>query len=147
VGSLSHDPRLSRHAQTYSGKIDYALDDLSITSITALRHLDSYDGRELEGSSLDVLQQLTNERSNQFTQELRLTSAPGGKLSFGGKLDWILGAFTITTAPAASTFPMGKNWAYYTVTTSAVDVAASTYGANSWALFGQACGTLPTGWG
>lgn len=33
---------------------------------------------------------------------------------------------------------MGQNWAYYTVTTSAVDVASSVYGANAWAVFGQA---------
>jgi iron complex outermembrane receptor protein len=138
-GYLVHDPVLSRHAQTYSAKVDYALDDLSITSITALRHLDSYDGRELEGSSLDVLQQLTNERSNQFTQELRLTSAPGGGLSFGGKVDWILGAYYYHDGSSRiDTFPMGKNWAYYATTTSAVDVSASTYGANAWALFGQA---------
>lgn len=138
-GYLVHDPVLSRHAQTYSAKIDYALDDLSITSITALRHLDSYDGRELEGSSLDVLQQLTNERSNQFTQELRLTSAPGGGLSFGGTVDWILGAYYYHDGSSRiDTFPMGKNWAFYTVTTSAVNVSASTYGANAWAVFGQA---------
>lgn len=138
-GYLSHDPVLSRHAETYSAKIDYALADLSITSITALRHIDSYDGRELEGSSLDVLQQLTNERSNQFTQELRLTSAPNGGLSLGGKLDWILGAYYYHDGSnRIDTFPIGANWAFYQATPHATDVSASIYGANAWALFGQA---------
>lgn len=138
-GDLVHDPVLKRHAQTLSAKIDYAMNDLSITTITAYRHLDSYDGRELEGSSLDVLQQLTDEKSNQFTQELRLTSASDGNLSFGGKLDWILGAYYYhDSSERIDTFPMGVNWVNYAVTTSAVDVSASTYGANAWALFGQA---------
>ncbi|WP_018076108.1 TonB-dependent receptor [Novosphingobium nitrogenifigens] len=138
-GYLSHDPVLSRHAQTYSAKVDYALEDLSITSITSYRHLHSYDGRELEGSSLDVLQQLTRERSNQLTQEVRLTSAPSGHLSFGGKLDWIVGFYYYhDSSSRIDTFPMGQNWAYYSVTTSATDVAGSIYGANAWAFFGQA---------
>jgi iron complex outermembrane receptor protein len=43
-GYLSHDPVLSRHAQTYSAKVDYALEDLSITSITSYRHLTAMTG-------------------------------------------------------------------------------------------------------
>ena len=138
-GYLVHDPVLDRHAQTYSAKIDYSNDDLSITSISAYRHLDSYDGRELEGSSLDVLQQLTDEWSNQFTQELRLTSAPGGGLSLNGLVDWIVGAYYYhDDSERIDTFPMGENWSYYETTTSAVDVSASRYYSDAVAVFGQA---------
>lgn len=138
-GYLVHDPVLKRHAQTFSFKTDYAMDDLSITSISSYRHLDSYDGRELEGSSLDVLQQLTDEQSEQITQELRLTSASDGGLSFGGKLDWILGAYYYhDSSKRVDTFPMGANWVNYAITTSAVDVSASAYGSSAIALFGQA---------
>src|SRR3546814_3296055 len=65
----------------------------TITSISALKKLRIADGRDLEGSSLDVINQLSNERSKQFTQEIRITSDPNGGASFDGALDWIIGAF------------------------------------------------------
>jgi iron complex outermembrane receptor protein len=92
-GYLSFDPYLDRRVETYIGRAELDAGFATITSISAIKKLRIADGRDLEGSSRDIINQLSNERSRQFTQELRITSDPNGGASFGGKLDWILGGF------------------------------------------------------
>lgn len=138
--TLSSDPTLDRDAQSYIGRIEYDLSVATITSITAVKKLDVSDGRDLEGSSLDVLDQSSHENSKQFTQEFRLTSNPGGALAFGGALDWILGAFYYKdNSDRADSFRVGVDSAVRAATnTAATDVALSDYRIESYAVFGQA---------
>src|SRR3546814_6124188 len=73
-GYWSFDPYLDRKTESYIGRVEYDAGFATITSISALKKLRIADGRDLEGSSLDVINQLSNERSKQFTQEIRITS-------------------------------------------------------------------------
>lgn len=139
-GNLSFDPFLDRSARSLIGRIEYEGEALTVTSISAHRKLTTRDGRDLEGSSLQVLDQLSNERSNQFTQELRLSSTPGGALSFGGAVDWILGGFYYRdTSVRTDTFVIGIDSVVRAAAgTPATDVAGSDYKIESYAAFGQA---------
>jgi iron complex outermembrane recepter protein len=139
-GFLSSDPFLDREARSFIGKVTYENEAVSLTSISAIRKLDIIDGRDLEGSSLDILDQSSAENSKQFTQELRLASAPNGSLSFGGVVDWIVGGFYYNDKSKRSdSFHIGINSAVRAAAgTPATDVALSDYKIESYAVFGQA---------
>jgi iron complex outermembrane recepter protein len=139
-GFLSSDPFLDREARSFIGKVTYENEAVSLTSISAIRKLDITDGRDLEGSSLDILDQSSAESSKQFTQELRLASTPDGSLSFGGVVDWIVGGFYYNDKSKRSdSFHIGINSAVRAAAgTPATDVALSDYKIESYAVFGQA---------
>lgn len=139
-GRWSADPTLDRDAYAYIGRVELETETATITSISALRKLDVADSRDLEGSSLDILFQDSKESSKQFTQELRLTSNPDGPASFGGKLDWIVGAFYYhDSSDRTDMFRVGVDSAVRAAAgTPAFDTASSDYRIESYALFGQA---------
>lgn len=139
-GALSSDPFLDREVKSYIGRIEYDAGGATITSISALRYLDIQDGRDLEGSSLDVLDQSSDEHSKQFTQELRIASTPGDGLSLNGLVDWIIGGFYYhDTSNRTDSFRVGINSAVRAAAgTPATDVALSDYKIESYAVFGQA---------
>jgi iron complex outermembrane receptor protein len=139
-GALSSDPFLDREVKSFIGRMEYDAGAATFTSISALRKLDITDGRDLEGSSLDILDQSSAESSKQFTQEFRIASTPDGALSAGGKLDWILGGFYYhDTSNRVDSFRVGLNSAVRAAAgTPATDVALSNYKIESYAIFGQA---------
>lgn len=139
-GYIAIDPLLYRKAETFTGRIEHNADFATLTSITAYRTLDSDETRDLEGSSIDSLNQRATERSNQFTQEFRITSNPTGPLSFGGALDWIVGAFYYRDrSDRADYFLLGNDSAVALLSGGPqVSVAGAHYEIDSYALFGQA---------
>ncbi len=139
-GYLSFDPYLDRKTESYIGRIEYDAGFATITSISALKKLRIADGRDLEGSSLDVINQLSRERSKQFTQEIRLTSDPNGPASFGGAVDWIIGAFYYRDRSARrDEFHLGTDSVVAQLSGAAqISTAISDYEIDSYALFGQA---------
>jgi iron complex outermembrane recepter protein len=134
------DNLLHRDVETYSGKADLDLGSATLTSITAYRHNRALDDRDFDNTSLSVIQQVSDERSKQFTQELRLTSTPGGALSVGGAVDWILGGFFYhDKSDRVDTFNFGPDSVKYVLTGRAqTDVAAQRFKTESWAAFAQA---------
>ena len=139
-GFLSFDPYLDRRVETYIGRISYDASFATLTSISAIKKLRVADGRDLEGSSLDVINQLSNERSRQFTQEFRITSDPDGGASLGGKLDWILGAFYYRDRSSRrDEFRLGNDSVVALLSGGPqVSTALSDYEIDSYAVFGQA---------
>lgn len=139
-GTLSFDPFLDREVRSYIGRIEYDAGAATITSISALRELDITDGRDLEGSSLDILDQSSIESSKQFTQEFRVASTPDGALSANGLVDWIVGGFYYhDSSDRRDSFHVGINSAVRAAAgTPATDVAISDYSIESYAIFGQA---------
>lgn len=140
TGPLSLDPTLDRRSETYIGRIEYDFDFATITSISALRELRTQEARDLEGSSLSVIDQFSRENSRQFTQELRITSDPSGPASFGGNLDWIVGLFYYRDRSSRSDrFELGPDSVIAFLTgQTPTDVASSNYEIDSYAIFGQA---------
>lgn len=137
---FSGDPELDRDAYAAIARVEAGLGFATLTSISAYRHLKAFDSRDLEGSSLDVLFQTGLERSNQYTQEFRLTSDPAGGLSAGGKLDWIVGAFYYNDkSQRDDSFRVGLDSAVrVALGTPATDTTYSDYKIESYAFFGQA---------
>lgn len=139
-GYLSFDPFLDRRVQTYIGKMEYDAGFATLTSITALKKLRIDDGRDLEGSSLDIINQLSRERSKQFTQEFRITSDPSGPASLDGKLDWIIGGFYYRDrSNRTDQFNLGVDSVVAQLSASAqTSTALSDYRIDSYAAFAQA---------
>lgn len=149
AGFLNFDPTLDR--DSYSGvvRIEGDLGFATLTSISAYKKLKVRDSRDLDGSSLDTLSQIGIERSNQYTQELRLTSNPDGATSFDGKLDWIIGAFYYKDKSSRDDiFRVGVDSAPRVAfagaqvppvaSTPATDIVSADYNIKSYAIFGQA---------
>jgi iron complex outermembrane receptor protein len=144
-GFLSFDPYLDRRVSSFVGRVEYDADVATLTSITGYRKLRIDDGRDLEGSSLDVINQLSSERSRQFTQEFRITSNRDGAASFGGVLDWIIGGFYYRDRSARQdVFMLGRDSVIAGIPLNGVpggpqtSTALSDYQIDSYAAFGQA---------
>ena len=65
----------------------------AVTSITAYRAGRQRGESDLDGTALDSVQNPIREKSSQFSQEVRLTSASNGALTFGDRVNWIVGAY------------------------------------------------------
>ena len=146
-GFLTIDPTLYRKAETYIGRLEYDLDFATITSISAVRKLRTEETRDLEGASINALNQVSMEESDQFTQEIRLTSDRDGALSLGGALDWIVGGFYYRDRSERSdAFLFGPDSIIAAIRIPATappigpqtSVAAAEYEIDSYAAFAQA---------
>jgi iron complex outermembrane recepter protein len=139
-GAISFDPFLDRQVQSYIGRVEYDAGAATFTSISAFRKLDIRDGRDLEGSSLDIIDQSSVESSKQFTQEFRIASTPDGSLSGNGLVDWIIGGFYYhDSSDRVDSFRLGINSAVRAAAgTPANDNTIADYKIESFALFGQA---------
>jgi outer membrane receptor protein involved in Fe transport len=74
---------------SYGGSLqaDLELGALTLTSITAYRELQSFAVQDVDFTSADIVNQLTDQAINTFTQELRLAS------DFDGPVNFLLGGF------------------------------------------------------
>lgn len=68
-------------------------DRVAITSITAYRKGSQRSDSDIDGTLFDSVTNPVRESSHQFSQELRFTSVPGGALTFGDRLQWIVGGY------------------------------------------------------
>ncbi len=87
-----------------------------------------------------MINQLSRERSRQFTQEFRITSNPDGAASFGGALDWIIGAFYYRDrSNRQDVFNLGNDSVVALLSGGPqTSVALSDYQIDSYAAFAQA---------
>lgn len=134
------DPTLKRNAQAYTARANYETGDVTLTSISAWRNLKVADSRDLDGSSLDVIHQNSRERSHQFTQEFRIASDKDGRLSLGGHLSWLIGAYYYNDrSRRQDDLRIGvDSLVRAALGTPALDTAVSDYRTKSYAVFGQA---------
>lgn len=130
------DPAFDRNIESVVGKVEVDLGGASLVSVTSYRHMTYSDQRDFDNTDLDVLKQISAERSKQWSQEVRLVSDPGGSLSFGGALDWILGVYYYNDKSFHSDrFDYGVDSAFGN---TADDVTYGDYSTKSLAFFGQA---------
>lgn len=130
------DPVFDRDIESFVGKVEVDLGAASLVSVTSYRHLTYSDQRDFDNTDLDVIRQLSNERSKQWSQELRLVSDPGGALSLGGAVDWIVGVYYYNDQSFHSDrFDYGVHSAFGN---TADDVTFGDYSTKSLAFFGQA---------
>ena len=80
-------------------RVDWNLSEVALTSITAYLDSDMVEARDLDSMSIDSIEHLTDEQAEQFTQELRLSSVPGGALTFDDRVEWISGLYYLNEKP------------------------------------------------
>lgn len=87
---VSHDREGYQERDIYGPSIlmNYKADNISLTSITALRRWNEESGMDQDFSPADILISDWAENQTQFTQELRLTSPESA-----AALKWLFGAF------------------------------------------------------
>lgn len=90
---LNSNPTLDRKVYGFTGKLVADLHGAELTSISAYRGVEAHDTRDLDASSVLAAEQFSDERSKQFTQEVRLASTDGGMLTLDGHLTWLVGAY------------------------------------------------------
>ncbi len=130
------DPMFDRNIDAFTGKVEIDLGGASLVSVTSYRKLKYSDLRDFDNTDLDVISQETAERSKQWSQEVRLVSDPGGSLSIGGLVDWILGVYYYDDKSFHSdTFDYGPD---SVIGEGAVDTTFGNYNTESIAVFGQA---------
>lgn len=135
------DPAYNRDVETATAKVELDLGPGTLVSVTSFRQLEFDDDRDFDNTSLNVIRQLSFEKSKQVTQELRFVSEPDGPLSFGGALDFIFGAFYYRDdSQRSDTFLFGPDSVVFAAGTQPTDIASSDFDTTSYALFAQ--GTL-----
>jgi len=74
---------------SYGGSVqmDYQAGAIGITSITAYREVESFNQQDVDFSSADIVNQITDQKIETFTQELRFAS------DFDGPFNFLLGGY------------------------------------------------------
>ncbi len=130
------DTDYNRHVDALTAKVQFFTDVADIVSVSSYRKMKYKDDRDFDNTSLDVIRQISDEDSKQYSQELRLVSNREGALSFGGALDWILGAYYYKDKSNHSdTFDFGAD---SVVGEGGLDKTIGEYRTTSLAFFGQA---------
>ncbi|MFT3965226.1 MAG: TonB-dependent receptor [Sphingobium sp.] len=118
--------------------VDWDIGDLTLTSITGYERWDSKGPGDTDYSPLEVSRNYKNERSSQWTQELRLASAQDNRFN------WILGLFyfneKIRSNSYSATLPAGTVPALAPTTTppaAAYSLTSFAHKAESGAAFGS----------
>ncbi|MEJ8567722.1 TonB-dependent receptor domain-containing protein [Elongatibacter sediminis] len=93
------DSRFERDLFGINARLDWSFDNFSLTSITAYGEVDLSEARDLDSTPVDGMEHITDEESSQFSQEFRLSSTPGGWLTFDDRVDWIFGAYYLVEKP------------------------------------------------
>lgn len=89
----TYDPILTREVAHFSAKANWSNDNVSVVSVTGYRDSDLYEFTDADSTILDIYTHTVDEQSEQFTQELRISSTPEGSLSFGGRVHWLVGGY------------------------------------------------------
>ncbi|HYE51897.1 MAG TPA: TonB-dependent receptor [Azospirillaceae bacterium] len=74
-------------------RVDYQAPVGTLTSLTGVRESSYVDDSDFDASEFEVVGSPKDEDATQFSEELRLSSRDGGPLTFGGRVNWLLGLY------------------------------------------------------
>lgn len=137
----SSDTDYSRDIDSFNARVEYDFDAGTLVSISTYREMTYSDDRDFDNTDLDVIRQISDEESEQTSQELRFVSNPDGNLSFDGKVDWIVGLYYFNDESThTDTFLYGEDSVIYdpTVPGGQRDLTGGDFKTKSTAYFGQA---------
>ncbi|AKH68250.1 outer membrane receptor protein [Spongiibacter sp. IMCC21906] len=133
------DTDYNREINAFNAKIEYDFDAGTLVSISTFRDMTYVDDRDFDNTDLDVMRQISDEDSEQLTQEIRFVSNPDSSLSFDGKVDWIVGFYYFQDESVhTDTFLYGEDAVIYDPSIDQVDVTGGDFDTTSTAYFGQA---------
>lgn len=93
------DSAFDRDIYTLTLRADWRFDIATLTSISAYSDVDMFEARDLDSTQVDGIEHITDEESEQFTQEFRLSSTSGGWFTFDDRVEWILGFYYLREEP------------------------------------------------
>ena len=148
VQAHSFNPQSTSEDSGLSAQIDWNIDDLTLTSITAYRSFDLTDHIDADFSDLDGLEDFSDAEQEQFSQELRLSYV-------GERLNYVVGAnYFQQSLDSVTRLEFGEDTEFFAGVFSGLFPASGVGGAvfpadgfaydineqdhKSWALFGQA---------
>jgi outer membrane receptor protein involved in Fe transport len=148
VQAHSFNPQSTSEDSGLSAQIDWNIDDLTLTSITAYRSFDLTDHIDADFSDLDGLEDFSDAEQEQFSQEFRLTYV-------GEKLNYVVGAnYFQQSLDSVTRLEFGEDTEFFAGVFSGLFPASGAGGAvfpadgfaydineqdhKSWALIGQA---------
>lgn len=137
----SSDTDYSRDIDSFNARVEYDFDAGTLVSISTYREMTYSDDRDFDNTDLNVIRQISDEESEQTSQELRFVSNPDGNLSFDGKVDWIVGLYYFNDESThTDTFLYGEDSVIYdpTVVGGQRDLTGGDFKTKSTAYFGQA---------
>lgn len=77
-----------------SSQIIWHLKPVTLTAVTGFKTLNEVNSSDVDGSPAQIIDAERNPLAyQQFSQEVRISSAKGGGLDLGGHLDWVIGGF------------------------------------------------------
>ncbi len=77
-----------------SSQLTFRTDPVTITALTGYKKYSELNNTDVDGEPEPLLDALGDPlHYDQFSQEIRLSSAKGGGLDMGGKLDWVIGGY------------------------------------------------------
>lgn len=84
---------IEREGHSLTVKAEWDGEPFIFTSVTGYQHDELGETRDFDATSFDLVDQIVEQESDSFSQELRLTSTPGGAFTFDDNLEWLVGAF------------------------------------------------------
>ena len=84
---------IDRDADSITIKAEWDGAPFTVTSISSYQEDDLYERRDFDATRLDLIDQTVEQSSKAISQEIRLTSTPGGSLTFNNKFEWLVGAY------------------------------------------------------
>ncbi|MFA5631287.1 MAG: TonB-dependent receptor [Porticoccaceae bacterium] len=127
------EPALETENWGLSGRVEYDFNDMTFTSLSAYRELDSFQGLDLDMTILPFIAADITETGKQFTQEFQLAS------NTASGMQWIVGVFYLSGEAAYDPYTLaGMAFDPLASFTNLVDQDTTSY-----AAFGQT--TFPLG--
>ncbi len=90
---LNLDGYIDMEAIRGTFRVDWEGNDIALTSLTGYQHTDLDQSTDFDITSLAVGIELTDEESDTFSQEFRISSVDGGGASLDGRLQWLAGVY------------------------------------------------------
>jgi iron complex outermembrane receptor protein len=87
---------LERDNNLLALKAKWIGESVDFTSITSRTEEDYKEGRDFDGSAMDIWNHYVDQDSTQYSQEFRLSSVDGGAFTFDDKLQWVAGIYYFT---------------------------------------------------
>ena len=89
--ALNQDSWLDRKVYTALARVEWETNGLDLVSISGYRGIRSRHEFDFDGSPYDTFRERELERSNAYSEEVRLQSRPGGIATFDDRAEWLLG--------------------------------------------------------
>jgi len=90
---LNLDGYVDQEAIRATFRVDWAGDDIALTSLTGYQHATLDQDEDFDYTSIDVGHTLIDEESDTFSQEFRVSSVDGGAATLNDRLQWLAGVY------------------------------------------------------